>query len=189
MSFLLQTCYKKDLILKYNRLRYITVTCFLTIVFRSRPLQVALSFNYNSRIEGTMQTVNLKIGTNVGTEKIQYEVPVSIPADWAEVQSLEIPETVKAACFNRGWRIKLQEDSGARDRLQESTVDERKDKAGMVKILAAIVADFISDPTAKRAGRPSRPQEVVIPADSMDKKALAQMTEVLKAQGIKVTIK
>lgn len=138
-----------------------------------------------------MEKIQLKIGTNIGTEKIQYEVPAEIPSTWTEVQSLDIPAEVKTDCFNRGWRIKLQEQSGARDYLAETTPEQRKteNKATMIAKLSEIIGQFISDPTAKKAGRPRQPQEVVIPQGAMSKNALAEMTKALEAQGIKVTLK
>lgn len=137
-----------------------------------------------------MEKIQLKIGTNIGQEEVQFEIPVEIPETWEEVQQLDIPNEVKAACFNRGWRIKLQEDSGARGRLKESTVTERADKAGMVKILSEIIGLFISDPTSKKAGRKPTTKEVILDSKELSKDELVKFQALLANQpGIRVTVK
>lgn len=138
-----------------------------------------------------MEKIQLKIGTNIGTEKFQIEVPVEIPSTWKEVLDLDIPEDIKRDCFNRAWRIRLQENSGAREHLAGLSADERKPE-NLVKVsaeVAEIIGQYQSDPTtAKKAGRPRRPQEVALPA-SLNEKERAKFAAVLEAQGIKVTIK
>ena len=138
-----------------------------------------------------MEKATIQIGSKFGTEHYSVEVPVELPETWEEVLAIEVPNDVKKACFNRGWRIRLQEVSGAREVVKTLTVEERKPEniAKVAVRLAKVVADYIANPSAKRPGRPAAQQEVVIPSDTMSKREIEKMTALLTAQGLKVTIK
>lgn len=136
-----------------------------------------------------MKVDSLKVGSKKSGDKYDVEVSVKIAETDADVAELAKDEALRVACFNRGYRIRLQENSGAREYVSAATLAARNDKATLTSEVQTIVDAYVSDPTATRkSGRPATPKEVVIPQNSLSKKDLTAMTELLKSQGIKVTI-
>lgn len=138
-----------------------------------------------------MQTGKVKVGSKFGTEHVQVECDVQIPETVEEMVKLARGSMkFVVQMFVRGWRIWNQEQSGARDFVAASTLDQRKDTAKFTADVQAIIN--AADPTAppKRAGRPAAPREVTITPEQI--KALkgdpAKFAELLAAQGIKVNI-
>jgi hypothetical protein len=137
-----------------------------------------------------METGKVKVGCKFGTEHYQVECSLPIPTTVEEMVKLSrgsMPFVVQM--FVRGWRIWNQEQSGARDFVQQSTVEQRKAE-GFAKQVQKVIDE--ADPTSppKRSGRPAKPQEVTITAEQV--KALKgdpqKFAELLAAQGIKVNL-
>lgn len=131
-----------------------------------------------------MQNVTLKIGTRIGRELFQIERKVEIPSVWGEVAVMPIPDDVKLACFNRAWRIRLQENSGAREYLSGLTAEQRKAE-NLPAILAEvdkILAEYVKDPTSAKAGRPPKTVEIT------DNETVESLTAKLAAAGVKITL-
>lgn len=138
-----------------------------------------------------MKTEPVKVGTKFGTEHFQVECSVQIPESLAEALTLaRKSEAFAVQMFVRGWRIWNQEQSGARDFIQGSTVKDRESADFPKKVQAVIDA---ADPTAppKRTGRPAAPREVVMTPElskAMKSGDMAAFAAQLAAQGVKVNI-
>lgn len=134
-----------------------------------------------------MKDDTLKVGSRKSGDKFDVTVKTRVAETDADVAELCKSEDVRVACFNRGWRIRLQENSGAREYVSAATVAERKDVDTLTSNVTKLVTDYASDPTVSRkSGRPATPQEVIIPA-GLSKKDASAFADILKAQGIKVT--
>lgn len=135
---------------------------------------------------------NLKVGCKIGTEKFSVDVELQIPDSLKDCMTLaRDSEEFAVQMFTRGWRIWNQEQSGARDLVQASTVEQRKPEN--VSKLRAAVQKVINeaDPTAppKRSGRPASPKEVSVTPElqqAMKKGDTSKLQELLAAQGVKV---
>lgn len=137
-----------------------------------------------------MKTDKVKVGAKFGTEHFQVECNIRLPETVEEMLALargSLPFVLQM--FIRGWRIWNQEQSGARDFIQASTVTQRE-QADFASKVQKIMDE--ADPTAppKRSGRPAQPKEVTITPEQV--KALKgdpqKFAELLAAQGIKVNI-
>lgn len=153
-----------------------------------------------------MKTETLKIGTKFGTELAQYEVSIRIPETPHDRFLLSIgkrtpgrmlPSETEAAeefqnqMFIRGYRIWLQEQSGARDEVKASTVADRKDSAAMTAKLQSVIDNADPLAPAKRTGRPAKPAEVKVDdavKAAMQAGDMAALTALLAAQGVKLNI-
>jgi hypothetical protein len=140
-----------------------------------------------------MKTETLKIGTKIGTEHIQIEIPFSIPETVEDCATLSKgSHKFLTERFTRGWRIWAQEQSGARDYLAENIAAYRKDPAAMKEALLEIVnrADPLSPPA--RTGRPAGPRTVEVQKDALATAIaggdMAALQALLAAQGIKLNI-
>lgn len=151
-----------------------------------------------------MKTEKVKVGAKFGTEHFQVECNLRVPEAPSEFMTLAVgkrtlgrmtPSEVKEAedfvtqMFVRGWRIWNQEQSGARDFIAESTVDQRRQADFAAKVQGIIDG---ADPLtpAQRSGRPRKPAEVTITPEQMKAAAKdpAKFAELLAAQGIKVNL-
>jgi len=146
-----------------------------------------------------MKVAKLAIGSKKSGDHFDVEIDFSIPETDAEVANVCKVESIRVARFIRADRIACQETSGARDYVSAMTVADRAEHALAVKEkresrfsteIAALVTEYRANPdTVRKSGRPATPKEVVIPSNSLSKKDLASMTELLKSQGITVTIR
>jgi hypothetical protein len=134
-----------------------------------------------------MKDDTLKVGSRKSGDKFDVTVKVKIAETDADVAELVKDEAVRVACFNRGFRIRLQENSGAREFVSAATLAERQATETITEAVSKLVNDYAADPTVSRkSGRLATPQEVIIPA-TLSKKDAEKFAEVLKSQGIKVT--
>ncbi len=138
-----------------------------------------------------MKSETLKIGHKFGTEHVQVACVVRIPETPAECRELAKSDEFMVQMFVRGWRIWNQEQSGARDFVAASTVQQRKAEDFATKVQAVVDA---ADPSAppKRAGRPAQPQNVEVTPEmskAMKKGDMASFQALLAAQGVKVNLK
>jgi hypothetical protein len=134
-----------------------------------------------------MKDDTLKVGSKKSGDKFDVTVKVRVAETDADVAELCKSEDVRVACFNRGWRIRLQENSGAREFVSAATLAARQDTATITADVTKLVNDYASDPTVTRkSGRPATPQEVIIPT-TLSKKDAEKFADLLKSQGIKVT--
>jgi hypothetical protein len=138
-----------------------------------------------------MKTGKVKVGTKFGTEHVQVECNIQLPENVDDMLKLARGSgDFVVQMFTRGWRIWEQEQSGARDFVEQSTVEQRKDTVKFAGAVQAVIDK--ADPTAppKRSGRPAAPREVTITPEQI--KALKgdpqKFAELLAAQGIKVSI-
>jgi hypothetical protein len=135
-----------------------------------------------------MKDDTLKVGSRKSGDKFDVSVKVRVAETDADVAELCKDESLRVACFNRGYRIRLQENSGAREYVSAATVKEREDKDTLTANVQKIVSDFIADPTTNRkSGRPATPRSVELPAE-LSKKDAEKFAAILKAQGITVTL-
>jgi hypothetical protein len=146
-----------------------------------------------------MNDATLRVGSKKSGDKFAVTLDYQEPTTEAEVIAICKSEAIRVACFNRGWRIRLQENSGAReyisalsakqrDAIVAAKKDETLDSNEDFKAIVKLVNDYIADPTTTRkSGRPATPQEVVMPS-TLSKKDAEKFAEILKSQGIKVTI-
>lgn len=138
-----------------------------------------------------MKTETLKIGTKFGTEHFQVTVSIKEPETVEEMLQLARKSAAFVlAMFIRGWRIWLQEQSGARDFIAASTVAERKSVDFASRVQKIVDA---ADPTAppKRTGRPAQPKEVKMTPElsaAMKKGDTDAFAQLLAAQGIRISI-
>lgn len=137
-----------------------------------------------------MDQIKVKVGTKFGTEHVQVECSAQSPTTVDEMLALSrgsLPFVLKM--FKRGWRIWLQENSGARDFIEQSSVKDREAEGFAKRVQAVMDAADPTDPP-KRTGRPAMPKTVNV--TEADLKALkgdpAKFAELLAAQGIKVNI-
>lgn len=146
-----------------------------------------------------MNNATLKVGSKKSGDKFAVSLTYAEPTTEAEVVQTCTSEAIRVACFNRGWRIRLQENSGAREYVSALTVKARDSlvlavKEGNVaenedfRAISKLIADYVANPdAARKSGRPATPAEVILPAD-MSKKDIARFAEILKSQGIRVVI-
>lgn len=136
-----------------------------------------------------MKKGTVKVGCKFGTEHFQVECSLSIPETMAEMKALaKGSDEFQLAMFERGWRIWNQEQSGARDFIQQSTVKQREDE-GFPKLVQGIIdsADPLAPPS--RTGRPAKPREVTVTPEmqaAQKKGDFTKFAELLAAQGVKV---
>ena len=152
-----------------------------------------------------MKIETVKVGTKIGTEHVQVECKIQVPENTDDMYRLarkdrdpdkltaeesEAAREFVVQMFTRGWRIWNQEQSGARDRIAESTTAERKDMVAFTAIVQSVINS--ADPTApaKRTGRPAGPREVKVEKNELqaalnDSEKLAAL---LAAHGVKLNI-
>lgn len=139
-----------------------------------------------------MRIEKVTVGSKIGTEVVKVECAVRVPdttEDMLELARQSLPFVVKM--FTRGWRIWNQEQSGARDFVAASTVEQRKDGTAFAKSVQEIIDT--ADPTApaKRTGRPAKAPELTVNAEiqkAMKKGDMNALAALLAAQGVKLNI-
>jgi len=138
-----------------------------------------------------MQTLKLKVGSKKSGDVFAVQIEVgNIPSTFDELTNSSLPRDFIVAKFVRGLRIDLQDQSQAREYVSSLTVEQRKDIPAVTAKVAEIVAARLADPTAKPAGRPATPREVIIPETvKLSKNQIAEMQKVAAAQGFTLTIK
>ena len=139
-----------------------------------------------------MKQAKLNIGSRKSGDKFAVSCTFGEPETLLEVDALGNTEAFTVACFNRGYRIRLQEQSGAREYVSNLSAKERADVPAVTRATAEIVAKYIADPNkVSRQSHAAKPTEVVVDSAALkmskaDREALAAT---LAAQGITLTLK
>lgn len=153
-------------------------------------LRAKFTLNMPSIGGSLMKKGKVKVGCKFGSEHFAVECSIDIPENDVDRKALRWTPEFQNKMEERGWRIWCQEQSGARDFIQQSTVKQRED-AGFPKLVQSIIDK--ADPTAPpaRTGRPAKPAEVTVTPEmqaAAKKGDMSKFTELLAAQGIKVNI-
>lgn len=139
-----------------------------------------------------MKVAKLNIGSRKSGDKFAVTYTFGEPESLLEVDALGNSEAFTVACFNRGYRIRLQEQSGAREHVSNLSQKERADIPAVTKAVGEIVAKYIADPNkVARTTHAAKPTEVVVDSSALkmskaDREALAAS---LASQGITLTLK
>lgn len=135
-----------------------------------------------------MKDSTLKVGSRKSGDAFHVSVKVRVAETDADVVQLCKDETIRVACFNRGFRIRRQENSGARELVSKATIAERKEMTTLSHNVAALVAKYEQNPiVSHRSERTTAPTIVALPV-GLSTKDTERFSAILKAQGITVTI-
>ncbi len=139
-----------------------------------------------------MITTKLQIGSKKSGDKFAISVSVNLPTNRAEIASLGNSEDFETACHNRGYRIRLQEQSGAREYVSNLSAKERADVPAVTTKATEIITAYIADPAkANRQSGAPKISEVAVDSAALSMKPaqLAALKEQLAAQGITLNLK
>lgn len=140
-----------------------------------------------------MEKAKLNIGSKASGDKYAVTIEIDLPSEVGDIEKvIHGNKEYHLACFNRGHRIRCQEQSGAREYVSGLTVDQRKDTATVTAAVAKIVSDYVADEKkeTRKAGRPSAPKEFVVDTKTMkiSDSQLEAMKIMAAAQGLKLTV-
>lgn len=148
-----------------------------------------------------MKNETLKVGSKKSGDRFYVSASVNVAETDADVANVCKSEAIRVACFNRGWRIRLQETSGAREFVSALTAKARDEYLASAKAdklsdnetftsVQRLVNDYVANPDAERkSGRPTTPKEVKVDptALGLSKKAQDKMREQFAASGVVLT--
>lgn len=135
-----------------------------------------------------MKIEKLNVGCKIGTEKYAVECKVQVAETVADCEKLAKSEAFVCQMFNRGWRIWCQEQSGARDVVENATAEQRKERVALTTQVQSVIDAADPSAPAKRSGRPSAPVNVTVTTEmekAMKKGDLAALQAMLAAAGVK----
>lgn len=140
-----------------------------------------------------MEKAKLNIGSKASGDKFAVTIEIDLPTNQGEIETITKGNAEYAvACFNRGHRIRCQEQSGAREYVSGLSVDQRKDIPAVTAKVLEIVTAYVDDEKkeTRKAGRPSAPKEFVVDSKTMNisPKQLEAMKAMAAAQGLKLTV-